>query len=153
MSTKYILPLTFMIICGTVSCSSMISKQPEHIEIDHLTPSGHYLSDTLKEILSAAYSKAANLQGIRSFLILKSNKIVAEKYFGSYRLDSLDHVRSVTKSVLSILAGIAYDQGFIKNLDDPIGDYLTIHGLTKPCLLYTSPSPRDRQKSRMPSSA
>ena len=28
-------------------------------------------------------------------------------------------------------------------------------GLTKPtnCLLYTSPSPRDRQKSRMPSSA
>ena len=24
---------------------------------------------------------------------------------------------------------------------------------TKPCLLYTSPSPRDRQKSRMPSSA
>ena len=25
--------------------------------------------------------------------------------------------------------------------------------LVKPCLLYTSPSPRDRQKSRMPSSA
>ena len=24
---------------------------------------------------------------------------------------------------------------------------------SKPCLLYTSPSPRDRQKSRMPSSA
>ena len=28
------------------------------------------------------------------------------------------------------------------------------HGLFRlPCLLYTSPSPRDRQKSRMPSSA
>ena len=27
------------------------------------------------------------------------------------------------------------------------------HGLTYICLLYTSPSPRDRQKSRMPSSA
>ena len=26
-------------------------------------------------------------------------------------------------------------------------------GKVKPCLLYTSPSPRDRQKSRMPSSA
>ena len=25
--------------------------------------------------------------------------------------------------------------------------------ITKDCLLYTSPSPRDRQKSRMPSSA
>ena len=28
-----------------------------------------------------------------------------------------------------------------------------ISGLINPCLLYTSPSPRDRQKSRMPSSA
>ena len=28
-----------------------------------------------------------------------------------------------------------------------------LFGLYKPCLLYTSPSPRDRQKSRMPSSA
>ena len=27
------------------------------------------------------------------------------------------------------------------------------HGQPKICLLYTSPSPRDRQKSRMPSSA
>ena len=27
------------------------------------------------------------------------------------------------------------------------------HGIFWPCLLYTSPSPRDRQKSRMPSSA
>ena len=26
-------------------------------------------------------------------------------------------------------------------------------GVTRTCLLYTSPSPRDRQKSRMPSSA
>ena len=29
----------------------------------------------------------------------------------------------------------------------------TIVGQTATCLLYTSPSPRDRQKSRMPSSA
>ena len=39
-----------------------------------------------------------------------------------------------------------------------IGEALTIHKLTPTpesyrCLLYTSPSPRDRQKSRMPSSA
>ena len=27
------------------------------------------------------------------------------------------------------------------------------NGTAAPCLLYTSPSPRDRQKSRMPSSA
>src|SRR5678810_1445707 len=32
---------------------------------------------------------------------------------------------------------------------EPVGNQFTYDG----CLLYTSPSPRDRQKSRMPSSA
>ena len=58
----------------------------------------------------------------------------------------------------------------IQNDSDGNGDYIkvwTVDGLDKPtdsqlnalasnattCLLYTSPSPRDRQKSRMPSSA
>jgi putative membrane protein len=31
--------------------------------------------------------------------------------------------------------------------------FLVFAGFTTACLLYTSPSPRDRQKSRMPSSA
>ena len=35
--------------------------------------------------------------------------------------------------------------------DIKINFYISTH--TYPCLLYTSPSPRDRQKSRMPSSA
>ena len=38
---------------------------------------------------------------------------------------------------------------------DAIGSMtvLELSQLIKDCLLYTSPSPRDRQKSRMPSSA
>ena len=38
----------------------------------------------------------------------------------------------------------------------PSGAHLqpwTFVAISNPCLLYTSPSPRDRQKSRMPSSA
>ena len=30
---------------------------------------------------------------------------------------------------------------------------IAVHGQTEICLLYTSPSPRDRTRSRMPSSA
>ena len=36
------------------------------------------------------------------------------------------------------------------NVDIPKGEFLTMLG---PCLLYTSPSPRDVEESRMPSSA
>src|SRR5665213_4127901 len=35
----------------------------------------------------------------------------------------------------------------------PAGNKLAIYYASLSCLLYTSPSPRDRQKSRMPSSA
>ena len=59
---------------------------------------------------------------------------------------------------------IATNQGSVRrgaasvNLDinhPDIGEYLQIRRpkRSQTCLLYTSPSPRDRQKSRMPSSA
>ena len=40
-----------------------------------------------------------------------------------------------------------------KDRDAPIAIILHPHPQFGGCLLYTSPSPRDRQKSRMPSSA
>ena len=43
------------------------------------------------------------------------------------------------------LMDLDFDSGFVTISNAPT--------LSKPCLLYTSPSPRDRQKSRMPSSA
>ena len=61
------------------------------------------------------------------------------------------------------LATAAVKGGHIRLNGDPVkpshdvkpGDTVTIHtpGWDRVCLLYTSPSPRDRQKSRMPSSA
>ena len=41
-------------------------------------------------------------------------------------------------------------QGSFKSCVEALNN---IDGLVDTCLLYTSPSPRDRQKSRMPSSA
>jgi len=43
----------------------------------------------------------------------------------------------------------------IENVLCLTGDHVVLgdHPQTKPCLLYTSPSPRDRTRSRMPSSA
>ena len=47
-----------------------------------------------------------------------------------------------------------HDDIFINELEATIEDEEAgIQGHSKNCLLYTSPSPRDRQKSRMPSSA
>jgi len=51
------------------------------------------------------------------------------------------------------------DAGFLKNgwvkvdFQSAVGPILKAGGLGYNCLLYTSPSPRDRHRSRMPSSA
>ena len=43
--------------------------------------------------------------------------------------------------------------GILKSGDTLTGEVSELQGNVRDCLLYTSPSPRDRQKSRMPSSA
>jgi CubicO group peptidase (beta-lactamase class C family) len=72
---------------------------------------------------------------IHSFLIVKDNKLVVEEYFaenarkhgpfvtGLFR-DKVHHLASTTKSITSALIGIAIDQGFIKDVEEPIHQYL-----------------------------
>ena len=55
-------------------------------------------------------------------------------------------------SQLIILAGKRNKQVRIAETNAKLAEY-QFYDLLRTCLLYTSPSPRDRQKSRMPSSA
>ncbi len=72
---------------------------------------------------------------IHSFLLVKDGRLVVEEYFGKggsitgppiTRLlrDRVHHLASTTKSVTSLLVGIAIDQGFINSVEDPIYQYL-----------------------------
>lgn len=53
---------------------------------------------------------------IHSILIAKEGELVYERYFNGWNKDSLHDTRSSFKSVTSLLAGIALDKGFIKNV-------------------------------------
>jgi len=61
--------------------------------------------------------KYENIHGI---LIIKDGKLVFEEYFYGYRLDSRHNVASVTKSVTSLLAGIAIERGDLGGVDEEI---------------------------------
>ena len=67
-------------------------------------------------------------------------------YYGSYIN------KTEGEDVLSILTqNNKTTKGFLNSIPDEKWD--SAYAQDKCCLLYTSPSPRDRQKSRMPSSA
>ncbi len=61
---------------------------------------------------------------MRSLLVVRNGQLVVEEYFGGARANTLHDVRSVTKSVVSALTGIALARGDIRSLDDPVADYL-----------------------------
>jgi len=61
---------------------------------------------------------------IHSVLLVKSDKIIIEEYFNGQVADQKHDLRSATKSIKSILLGIAIDKGFIDSVNDPISKYL-----------------------------
>lgn len=61
---------------------------------------------------------------MRSLLVARDGRLVVEEYFGGARAIDLHDVRSVTKSVVSALTGIALARGDLRSLDDPVADYL-----------------------------
>lgn len=67
---------------------------------------------------------AGRVDRVRSLVVLREGRLAYERYYGGWTRDTLADVRSVTKSVVSTLAGIAIDQGRIRGLDQPITDFL-----------------------------
>lgn len=64
-----------------------------------------------------------NCGNICQIVALKNGKTVLEDYFHGFKPDDTLHVMSVTKSVVSLLVGIAIDKGLIKNIDCPVLDF------------------------------
>ncbi|MCX6223614.1 MAG: serine hydrolase, partial [Bacteroidia bacterium] len=59
-----------------------------------------------------------------AFLVLKDQTIRFEKYWDGYSPDSKSNSFSIAKSIISLLVGVALDEGYIKSVDQPIGDFL-----------------------------
>lgn len=76
------------------------------------------------DMVASGVARAAGNHRMRSLLVVKDGRLVVEEYFGTSGPDDLHDVRSVTKSVVSALTGVALARGDIGSLDDPISDYL-----------------------------
>ena len=61
---------------------------------------------------------------MHSILVAQNGRLVIEQYFGGHPSEQPHDLRSVTKSIRSLLVGIAVDQGIIASIDDPITKYL-----------------------------
>lgn len=58
-----------------------------------------------------------------SFLVIQHDSVLYEEYRDGWKPERLSNIFSATKSIVGLLAGIAYDEGYI-GLDDKVGKYL-----------------------------
>lgn len=59
-----------------------------------------------------------------AYLVIKNDSLIYEQYFEGYKRDSISNIFSVSKSVTSLLMGIAIDEGLIASVNDPITKYI-----------------------------
>jgi CubicO group peptidase (beta-lactamase class C family) len=59
-----------------------------------------------------------------AFVVIKNDSLTHEQYWDGYGADSYTNSFSMAKTITSILIGIAIDEGKIKNIDQPVGDFL-----------------------------
>lgn len=71
-----------------------------------------------------AKKAAGELMGIRAFLILWNGSVVSENYYGGTTAETLFHLRSITKSIVSALVGIAIQKDFIHDVNDKVLTYI-----------------------------
>lgn len=131
---KNILTLAIFSVLITVLCygqSTYSYSQPKVLEDGWKTNNLKSLDvDTVR--IHQLFNQIQNADhNLHSAILVKNNEIIIEEYFNGYSVDQQHDLRSVTKSIQSILLGIAIEKGFINNIDDPIFKYLKSNVPTK----------------------
>jgi CubicO group peptidase (beta-lactamase class C family) len=75
------------------------------------------IQELMRDILKRRF------EDIHSVLLVRNGKLVLEEYFYGYDRERKHQLRSATKSVTSILVGIAIDQGMIRSLDQKVYEF------------------------------
>ncbi len=93
-------------------------KQADWIDTTYFYPKPHPCDSMT---FGEAFTKESSTQGI---VIIHNDSIVYERYWGDFSADRMATIFSISKSITSLLCGIAVDDGYIRSIDDPVTDYL-----------------------------
>lgn len=66
----------------------------------------------------------SRVRGNGSLLIMRNDTILLEKYYGNFSQQHLSNIFSISKAITSLLCGIAIDEGYINNVNDPVTKYI-----------------------------
>jgi len=77
-----------------------------------------------KGVIPDSLMKIIDSNDTHAFLVFQDGKLLYEKYWDGYTPKTLSGSFSAAKSMISLLIGIALEEGKIKSLDEPVGNYV-----------------------------
>ncbi|MFZ4927666.1 serine hydrolase domain-containing protein [Chryseobacterium sp. Mn2064] len=72
-----------------------------------------------------------SIPSLGSFIVSQNDRILYEQYFHGTNKETVFSVKSVTKSIVSILAGIAKDKNILPNLNTPVLKILPEYNISR----------------------
>lgn len=79
-----------------------------------------YNQSDIPEHLQADFEK----YGTVAFVVIKDNRLLFESYWGNYSSASLSNSFSMAKSIVALAVGCAIDDGAIRNVNQPVSDFI-----------------------------
>lgn len=95
----------------TIAKGSKTYKWVVHSETDKITLSSDKM-DYLEEMKT------------RAFLVVRNDTILYEKYWGNHSKETISNSFSMAKTIVSLLVGVALDEGHIKSIEEPVYRYI-----------------------------
>jgi CubicO group peptidase (beta-lactamase class C family) len=80
--------------------------------------------DLDKVKLSVLDKKYLESLGTKGFLVIHNDTLLFEKYFDEHKKATVSNSFSAGKTIVALLIGIAIEEGRIKSLDEPVGNYI-----------------------------
>lgn len=74
--------------------------------------------------VAAALERAGRIRPLTSLLISQDGELLGERYFHGFSRSRVFNVKSVSKTVLSALVGIAIREGHLEGTDQPVAELL-----------------------------
>jgi len=102
-------------------------------KMENALPTFYFKKSLNEELVTSNFNKINLIEDLDQFLkttkttafiVIQNDTILYEKYFNAHTRESIETSFSCAKSFASALVGIAVDEGFIKNVNDPITDYI-----------------------------
>lgn len=125
----FLFSLFFFISCSVLT--RYIKYGDEDIDDYQIFPKYEFKENSQKFTFKTSNYKQLDSLGsllektsTRAFIVIKNDSILFEKYFRNYKRDDISTVFSVSKSITSLLIGIALDEGYIKSTDEPVTNYI-----------------------------